>query len=76
MKKSAVLSGLVLFVGLLIAEAFLLAVPVKADSDCTAHCANGGSVTCSGYTCTARDNVGCSAYDSHGHLEIAMDCTQ
>jgi hypothetical protein len=73
--KKLFLLPLVLFAGLFVAEAFMMAIPVKA-ADCTAHCANGGSVSCSGYRCTGRDNVGCQAWDSGGHSLIQMDCTQ
>ena len=71
--KSLVL-GTLMCIGLLIANAWVLALPVEA-ADCTAKCANGGQVWCSGYTCRSQDGVGCAAWDSRGRQLIQIPCT-
>jgi hypothetical protein len=70
--KSLVI-GTLMCTALLIANACLLALPVKA-ADCTAICASGGFVQCSGYACSARDGVGCAAWDNHGRQIIQILC--
>ena len=70
--KSLVIATL-MCTALLIANAWLLALPVKA-ADCTARCSNGGIVWCSGYRCSAQDGVGCAAWDSRGRPLIEIPC--
>lgn len=59
---------------LVIVNAWILALPVKA-ADCTAKCANGGYVQCSGHTCKALDGVGCKAFDTRGREIIEIPCS-
>ena len=73
MKKPLVI-GTLLCAALLIVNAWILALPVKA-ADCTAKCANGGQVQCSGHTCKARDGVGCTAFDIRGREIIEIPCS-
>ena len=76
MKKASTISltaSLTLVLGLLIANAWVLALPVEA-ADCTANCANGGQVQCSGFRCSARDGWGCAAWDNHGRPLIQIPC--
>lgn len=73
MKKSAILTTMVMCLGLIGMEAWLLATPAEA-ADCTAQCAGGGHVTCSGTTCSATDNAGCTGRDSDGRIIIQMSC--
>ena len=39
--------------------------------NCIAHCCDGGLVICHGSTCSARDNVGCTA---NGKFLPCPDC--
>jgi hypothetical protein len=64
---------MLIYAALVIANAWVLALPVEA-ADCSAKCGNGGTVQCSGYSCSARDGVGCTAWDSHGRQLIQMPC--
>lgn len=73
MKKTLVI-GTFLCTALLIVNAWILALPVKA-ADCTARCGNGGRVQCSGHTCEALDGVGCKAWDSRGRPIIEIPCS-
>jgi hypothetical protein len=73
MKKSAVVTTILMSAALIVVEAWLLATPVEA-ADCTANCAGGGSVQCSGHTCSANDGVGCTAWDQQGRVLIQMTC--
>src|SRR5256885_922757 len=41
----------------------------------TANCPGGGKVSCSGYKCTATDNVGCSCVDENGKQGDKQSCT-
>jgi len=59
---------------LLIANAWVLALPVKA-ADCAAKCGTNGLVLCSGYACTSQDGVGCTAWDNRGREIIRMPCS-
>lgn len=72
--KKALLICTLLCTALFIVNAWLLALPVKA-ADCSAKCANGGRVQCSGHTCQALDGVGCKAFDSRGREIIEIPCS-
>jgi len=74
MKKTAVFSTFLMCLGLIVGEAWLLAIPVEA-AECSANCANGGQVQCSGSRCSARDGVGCTAWDDRGRVLIQLDCS-
>ena len=45
-------------------------------ADGTASCGGGVTVTCSGASCSARDNVGCACTDSSGQLSSVLSCAQ
>ena len=47
---------------------------VRGGLAVSADCDNGGSVSCSGYECTARDMLGCSCRDSGGNLTDSSTC--
>lgn len=66
--------GTLICTGLLIVNAWVLTLPVKA-ADCTAKCASGGQVQCSGHTCKAQDGVGCTAWDIRGRVLIQVSCS-
>jgi hypothetical protein len=73
MKRISVVFGLTLSVAMLLCSLSVLIRPVFAES-CTAKCKSGGSVTCYGHTCTAKDNEGCASHDSNRQLIIELSC--
>ena len=73
MKRIGLVLGFTLSVAMLLCTLSVLIRPVFAES-CTAKCASGGSVTCYGHTCTAKDGEGCSSYDQNKKLIIELSC--
>jgi hypothetical protein len=74
MKRIGVVLGLTLSVAMCLCTLSVLIRPVFAES-CTAKCKSGGSVTCYGHTCTAKDNEGCASHDSNKQLIIELSCS-
>jgi len=74
MKRTSIVAGLTLSFAMLLCTVSMLIRPVFAES-CSARCRSGGQVTCYGYSCTAKDGVGCSSYDQNGRLIIEMPCS-
>ena len=72
MKRTVLVLLSTLSLTLFVISGWLFVRPVFAES-CSAKCGSG-SVTCYGYTCTAKDNVGCSSYDQNGTMIITMPC--
>jgi hypothetical protein len=73
MKRIGVVLGLTLSIAISLCTLSVLIRPVFAES-CSANCPGGGSVTCYGHTCTAKDGVGCSSYDQNKKLIIELSC--
>ena len=73
MKRMGLVFGLTLSIAMLLSTVSVLIRPVFAES-CTAKCGNSGSVTCYGYSCTAKDGEGCSSYDKAGLPIISIPC--
>jgi len=48
---------------------------VAAFGGATAGCKDGSTVSCSGYKCTATENVGCSCSDSSGKVVDKHSCS-
>jgi len=74
MKRTGLVFGLTLSIAMLLSTLSVLIRPVFAES-CSAKCPSGGGVTCYGYSCAAKDGVGCSAYDQNGRLIIEIPCS-
>jgi len=74
MKRTGVVFGFTLSVGILLCTLSILIRPVFAES-CSANCRGGGSVTCYGHKCTAKDNDGCRSWDQNGTLIIEIPCS-
>ena len=74
MKRMGLVFGLTLSIAMLLSTLSVLIRPVFAES-CSAKCASGGQVTCYGYSCTAKDGVGCNAYDQNGRMIIEIPCS-
>ena len=65
MKKTAIVSALVICAGLFVATLIVLIKPLTVYAvTCTAQCQTG-SVSCTGDECSATDGVGCK-YTSGG----------
>lgn len=73
MKRTGVVLGFTLSTGMLLCTISVLIRPVFAES-CSAKCKSGGSVTCYGHTCTAKDYEGCSSHDQNKQLIIELSC--
>lgn len=75
MKKASTITFLFASLTLVLASLAVLLTPITVyAADCTAKCSNGGQVQCSGFICTARDGVGCRAWDNHGREVIQLNC--
>jgi len=76
MKKASMITFLSASVTLVVASLAVLLTPITVyAADCAAKCGNGGLVLCSGYSCTAQDGVGCTAWDKRGREIIRMPCS-
>ena len=76
MKSVSTISFLFASLALVLASLAVLLTPITVyAADCTAKCANGGQVQCSGFRCAAQDGVGCAAWDSRGRTLIQIPCS-
>jgi len=60
--------------GILFSLFLVYSPPVGAFGGADAKCKDGSTVSCSGYRCSATDNVGCTCYDSAGKVEDKKPC--
>jgi len=75
MRKNIV-QNLLILIGLMCISMSLFTLIASADefSQVTATCANGSTVQCDGYNCSAQTNVGCTCRNKKGVITEQHKC--